>query len=210
MTSFLTTEELVLALNHQKHTPVMEIKPSKEKKKVTLKKILKTIYWVFLGLAIIHIIYLSILFISPNGGMGLFGSTIKLAVPPNQEVVNNRLIAKPSIILVYDIEEMNQGDFIAFYDRYGENILVVEAIATINTEEQYVTTTQDGFTTSSVVPFDQIIGEYDHDASAVEMMMFVSSTTRGFISTIASYLAVFGLIYYFYIKPPKNKPIDET
>ena len=93
------------------------------------------------------------------------------------------------------------------YRRYGEDILVVETIVSIDRTQKIVITTSDGFIESNEVDFEDIVGVFERRAHLGEIIIFVSTSLRGFIILVGSYLLLFGVIYYFYMGKKKEEPV---
>ncbi len=207
MQKYLSTDELlvllqkdvgkeILAINHEEYVPIPKIKGK-----------YRFIYWILLGIAILHVLWISTLLILPNNGLNFFGSAAFMAVPYDEPIVDNKVIATISIISEVNYDQLNTQDNIAFYGRYGEDILVVETIVSIDRTQEIVITTSDGFIESNQVDFEDIVGVFERRAHLGEIIIFVSTSLRGFIILVGSYLLLFGVIYYFYMGKKKEEPV---
>ena len=208
LSNYLTTEELLKLLDQQKATNQLnQIIPKvqhKNKKKFRFNK--KTVFFIALALAMIHIFYVSIPLLSENRGINAYGVTTLLAVPMDQdlgETVNAHVV----LIERVNPESIQVGDMVVIYGRFGTDLNWVEEVVSIDLDEGTAQTTFDGVVSNPVLISD-IKGIYLEQASLLGIITYISSNLRGYIFLLGTYFVVFSMVYIFYIRKKENKPVE--
>jgi len=206
LANYLSTEELVKILEQQKtaNPPVLVTKkiPQESQKKNKIKLI---VFFVALALAVLHIFYVSIPLLSENRGVNAFGVTTLLAVPMDQDLgqtVNARVVMVEKL----ELQNLQVGDKVLIYGRFGTDLNWVEEVVSIDTNQGTAETTFDGVV-SNTVTLGDIKGIYIGNASLLGIITYVSSNLRGYIFLLGTYIVIFSMVYIFYIRKRKDKPI---
>ncbi len=214
MSNYLTTDELITQLHNQTNQPIT-IKQIKNKDKISLKNRLKRInfkitkkkiFWLALILALIHIFSISVPLLSENRGINAYKTTTVLAVPMNQEI-DVELVAKIIRIEKVDLDNLEIGQQIVLYGRYGTANYWIEEIVSIDDANRTAETTFDGVI-SNEISLDDIKGVYIGDASIFGIISYVSSNLRGYVFLLGTYFVVFSMVYIFYIRKKEDKPVN--
>ncbi len=207
MANYLTTEELVKLIDQKKSiTPLASIrKPvhNKIRKKFKINK--RTIFFMALILAIIHIFYISVPLLSEDRGINTYKSTTILAVPMNQ-VFDGQLAAKVVRIKKVDLETIAVGDEIVLYGRYNTELYWIEEIVSIDYDLGIAETTFDGVI-SNTVNLEDFKGVYIEDANLLGIISYISSNLKGYIFMLGTYFILFSTVYIFYIRKKEDKPV---
>jgi hypothetical protein len=200
LAEYLSTEELLAQLARQKVTSDPHIQ--KKIKKLNIKINKKTIFWSFVVLAILHTLLIAIPLIMPNRGINILGTTNVLAVPNNQEL-DEELNTKIVVIKKFKLQDLEVGDNILIYGRYGTDIYWIEEVVEIRDSINELETTFDGFI-SNTVSIDDVNFIYVKDASFFGTIYYVSSNLRGFLVMASVQGLILSIIYGFYIKENKK------
>ncbi|MDR4968057.1 MAG: hypothetical protein RG740_00415 [Acholeplasmataceae bacterium] len=200
MANYLSTEELLAQLASQKVASNLHIQ--KKVRKFNIKMNKKTIFWIFVGLAILHTMFIAFPLILPNRGIGLLGTANVLAVPNNQEL-DEELSTRIVIVKRFKLDDLKVGDNILIYGRFGTDIYWVEEVVEIRESLNELQTTFDGFI-SNTTSIDDIDFVYIKDASFLGTIYYVSSNLRGFLVMASVQGLILSIIYVFYIKENKK------
>lgn len=200
MANYLSTEELLAQLASQKVASNLHIQKKVRKFNIKINK--KTIYWIFVGLAILHTMFIAFPLILPNRGIGLLGTANVLAVPNNQEL-DEELSTRIVIVKRFKLDDLKVGDNILIYGRFGTDIYWVEEVVEIRESLNELQTTFDGFI-SNTTSIDDIDFVYIKDASFLGTIYYVSSNLRGFLVMASVQGLILSIIYVFYIKENKK------
>jgi hypothetical protein len=200
LANYLSTEELLAQLASQKVTSDLHIQ--KKVRKINIKINKKTIFWIFVGLAILHTMFIAFPLILPNRGIGLLGTANVLAVPNNQEL-DEELSTRIVIVKRFKLDDLKVGDNILIYGRFGTDIYWVEEVVEIRESLNELQTTFDGFI-SNTTSIDNIDFVYIKDASFLGTIYYVSSNLRGFLVMASVQGLILSIIYVFYIKENKK------
>ncbi|MCR3906322.1 MAG: hypothetical protein NUK62_04785 [Tenericutes bacterium] len=200
MAEYLSTEELLAQLARQKVTSDPHIQ--KKIKKLNIKINKKAIFWSFVVLAILHTLLIAIPLIMPNRGINILGTTNVLAVPNNQEL-DEELNTKIVVIKKFKLQDLEVGDNILIYGRYGTDIYWIEEVVEIRDSINELETTFDGFI-SNTTSIDDVDFIYIKDASFFGTIYYVSSNLRGFLVMASVQGLILSIIYGFYIKENKK------
>ncbi|MDI6452905.1 hypothetical protein [Peloplasma aerotolerans] len=200
MANYLSTEELLAQLASQKVTSDLHIQKKVRKFNIKINK--KTIFWIFVGLAILHTMFIAFPLILPNRGIGLLGTANVLAVPNNQEL-DEELSTRIVIVKRLKLDDLKVGDNILIYGRFGTDIYWVEEVVEIRESLNELQTTFDGFI-SNTTSIDDIDFVYIKDASFLGTIYYVSSNLRGFLVMASVQGLILSIIYVFYIKENKK------
>lgn len=209
MTDFLTTDELLAQLRRQAGDvvpPHIRHKKSIPWKKVFNKKVL---YWTIFALLILHLVYITIPMVLPDRGLGVVGYTNVIAVPIDEEVTIDEtgFEVKASVVLIRKFipEEMQVGDLVVIYGKFGSNVFWVERVASFDLENRTLTTTLDGYTASEDVnSFDEVEGVFIRKATLAGTLTYVSSNTRGYLVMLLAHALVLSILYYVLIRDKKK------
>jgi hypothetical protein len=200
LANYLSTEELLAQLASQKVTSDLHIQKKVRKFNIKINK--KTIFWIFVGLAILHTMFIAFPLILPNRGIGLLGTANVLAVPNNQEL-DEELSTRIVIVKRFKLDDLKVGDNILIYGRFGTDIYWVEEVVEIRESLNELQTTFDGFI-SNTTSIDNIDFVYIKDASFLGTIYYVSSNLRGFLVMASVQGLILSIIYVFYIKENKK------
>lgn len=175
----------------------------KQKKKLKINK--RVLYWILFAIAITHLVYISIPMILPNRGLNVVRYTNVIAVPIDQEVVVDEtgfeISATVVLIEKFDPDELEIGDLVVIFGKFGSNVYWVERVASFDLENQTLTTTLDGYTQSEDVnSFDEVEGFFVRRATIAGTLTYVSSNTRGYLVMLFSHALVLSILYYLYIR----------
>ncbi len=207
MANYLTTEELVKLLDQQKAAnptaQVIENVQKESRKKFRFGK--KIVFFIALALAITHIFYVSIPLLSENRGVNAYGVTTLLAVPRDQDLGQT---VHAHVVLVERLDSVNLqvGDKVLIYGRFGTDLNWVEEVVSIDTTQGTAQTTFDGIV-SNTVNISDIKGIYLGKASLLGIITYISSNLRGYIFLLGTYFVIFSMVYIFYIRKKENKPV---
>lgn len=199
MNEFLTTDELIQALNQQVDSPVITPKHTKHK----IKRIGRIVYWIIVALLSIHLIYTLIPMIFPHRAVNLLGQTTMLAIPNDQDLTDE-LSVQVITVKTFDFDDIKIGDRIVVYGKYGTDLYWVEEVISIDDIGQTLETTFGYFVTNTYDKND-VIATFVGHASLATTASYVASTFRGFISLLVSETLLMGLIYYYVIR---KKPVN--
>jgi hypothetical protein len=200
LANYLSTEELLAQLASQKVASNLHIQKKVRKFNIKINK--KTIFWIFVGLAILHTMFIAFPLILPNRGIGLLGTANVLAVPNNQEL-DEELSTRIVIVKRFKLDDLKVGDNILIYGRFGTDIYWVEEVVEIRESLNELQTTFDGFI-SNTTSIDDIDFVYIKDASFLGTIYYVSSNLRGFLVMASVQGLILSIIYVFYIKENKK------
>ncbi|PKK93824.1 MAG: hypothetical protein CVV61_02725 [Tenericutes bacterium HGW-Tenericutes-6] len=211
LNNFLTTEEILKRIHtststvqaQKTHVP----KAVKSQKDVDRKnKIKKIIYFSLLALAIIHIVFVTIPLIAPAGAVNVIGRQYVMAVPNNQEL-DNELNTKIVQIKPFRIDDVSVGDAVVIYGKFGTNVYWVEEIVAIDYGNQTIDASFDGFLRNTYL-YEEVSGTLIRETSLFGTLLFVATQARGYLALLVTYTVIFGTVYYFYIREPKQKNIN--
>lgn len=216
MTDFLTTDELLEVINSQSLSKIdykeKSNKNSYQSLDIIKKKLKKNklIYLTIAILIILHIIYLVLPLVLPDRGLGLYGMSNILAVPIDQEVVIDEgsfeVFAAVVVVEKFDPSELDIGDLIVIYGKFGSDVYWVERVVDFDLEEGSVTTSLDGvFASDDVTSLDQVRGYFVRLAGTSGALQYVSANFRGFTLIVLIELTVLYGLYFLIIDPVKRK-----
>lgn len=210
MTDFLTTEELLAQLKRQDSNSVNQTTNLKVKKKINFRFNKKILYWVLFAITITHLLYISVPIILPDRGLSVVRYTNVIAVPIDQEVVVDEtgfeISATVVLIEKFNPDELEIGDLVVIYGKFGSNVYWVERVASFDLDNETVTTTLDGYVASEdVTSFDEIEGFFVRRANLVGTLTYVSSSARGYLVMLFFHALVLAVLYYLY-----NRDKDKT
>lgn len=204
MQDFLTTEELIRQLNTQETVAksTQEIR-SRVITKARVKKTFKTFFWIALVFAILHTLYSIIPMVTNHRGVDILGKTSMLAIPNDQELDQE---LQGSIIRVekFDFDQIKVGDKIVVYGKFSSELYWVEEVTEKNDQTREVKTTF-GYFIQNTYREAEIVATYLREVTTLGQIYYVGSTPRGFASLLAIQGIILTLIYYYYIRKPKEK-----
>lgn len=213
MEKYLTTDELVSMLDGLVQIGTQDSQKQKKIKKVKTKqsltkrkKIIRITYFVLLALAILHIIYISIPLIAPNAAVNIIGRQYIMAVPNDQEL-DDELDTRIVSIKPFNIDNLNVGDVIVIYGKFGTDVYWMEEVVEIREDLNELDASFDGFLRNTYT-YDEIGGVVNNPSNIFGTLLFVSSRTRGYIALIVTYSIVFGMTYYFYIRKKDEDKVN--
>jgi len=228
LSDYLSTEELVKIINDKKAL-FQEDDYSKHKIKKNraslsvndLKNKLKRNKRIFLGIVILillHLSYLVLPLVLPHNGLALFGMANVVAVPYDQEIVVDEtgyeVYAAIVVIEKFKVEDLNIGDLVVIYGKFGSNVYWVERVEDFDLDARTITTSVDGFVASTdVTSFDDVEGFFVRMAGQSGVISYVSANLNGFILIILIYVvAIYGFYILFIEKHQKalHKRLEET
>lgn len=210
MNNYLSTDELIKQLEKQNSAQLQIHSKNKtkqyhfkeKKNKFISKKTGKIIYFVCLAIAILHMLYISIPLVSPSRAVNIVGNQYVMAVPNNQEL-GPMLQTKIVRIKPFNSNDLELGDQIVIYGKYGTDVFWVEDVVDIDFDAETLDSTFDGFLRNTY-SFAEIGGKVIKESNLFGSIIFVSTRIRGYLSILATYTAIFGMVYYFYIRDPKK------
>lgn len=204
MQDFLTTEELIhrLKLQDTVVTAVDEVKKSLGRKE-KIKKTFKTFFWVAVVVAILHTIYSIIPMVVDHRAIDLYGGNRILAIPNTQEL-DQELLAEVIYAKKFDFDDIEVGDRIVVYGKFGTDFYWVEQVVSINESRRELETTF-GYYIENTYSEAEVVATYVRKASMFGTIYYVGSTPRGFVSLLAIQGIILSLIYYYYIRKPQEK-----
>ncbi len=204
MNEFLTTEQLVLKLQLQQNKPIAEI--NNEKKVVShnkRSKISKIIYWIIVGLMAIYMVFSIIPIVFKDRAVNILGLTTMLAVPNDQEL-DEELTSDVIYVRKFKFEDVNIGDRIVIFGKFGTDLYWVEEVVAIDEVNRTLDTTF-GYFVKNTYQEDEIRATFSHHANNLSTVFYVSTTPRGFLSLFFIEVLIMGIIYYYFIRKPKEK-----
>ena len=203
----MTTDELLLMLKKQKLSDIGEnrqLSDTKTKKKLKINK--KTIFWVVTGIAILHILFITIPLVLPNRGINLLGYANIIAIPNTQEL-DEELYQRVVTIHPFKIDNAQIGDKVIVYGRFSTEVYWVESIVEIRLDLNEIDTSFDGFirNTNQIEDINYI---FVRESSLIGVIYFTSSNLRGYLVMLSTHVLILGLVHYFFIneKDKKSKP----
>lgn len=203
MQDFLTTEELIRQLNTQETVAksTKEIR-SRVITKARVKKTFKTFFWIALVIAILNTLYSIIPMVTNHRGVDILGRTSMLAVPNDQELDQE---LQGSVIRVekFDFDKIKVGDKIVIYGKFGTELYWVEEVTEINPSAREIHTTF-GYFIQNTYAEEEVVATYLREVTPLGEIYYVGSTPRGFTSLLAIQGIILTLIYYYYIRKPKE------
>jgi len=220
LANYLSTDELLEKLKQQETVGIQklqkknkiqkplepqEFKVIKQKRKIKFKLNRKFFFFIAIIAALFHIFYVSVPLLSDNRGINAFGITTLLAVPMDQEL-GQYVNAKVVLIEKYDTNLYAVGDNVVVYGEYGTDLNWVVEIVSIDIDNQEAEITFDGVV-SHTVKLDDIQGMYVKIAGLMGIISYISSNLKGYIFLLGTYVVGFSVVYYFYIKKKKDKPV---
>jgi len=217
LANYLSTDELLEKLEQQEagviQKPQKPQKPEKsqefevikQKRKVKFKLNRKFFFFLAIIAALFHIFYVSIPLLSDNRGINAFGVTTILAVPSDQEL-GQFVNAKVVLIEQNDANLYEVGDNVVVYGEYGTDLNWVVEIVSIDENNHEAEITFDGVI-SHTVNLDDIEGKYVKIAGLMGIISYISSNLKGYIFLLGTYIVGFSMVYYFYIRKKKDKPV---
>lgn len=204
MNDYLTTEELVKALNRQTSEP--QIKETIKEKKVInqkIKKVGRIVYWVVLGFMILYSLYAVIPMVFEDRAVNFLGKSTILVIPNDQEL-DQDLTSDVVHIKKFSFDDINTGDRIIVYGKFGTDLYWMEQIVDINRENRTLDTTF-GYFIRNTYSEDDIIATFDHHANTLSTIIYVATTPRGFASLLVIEVLILSVIYYYFVREPKEK-----
>jgi hypothetical protein len=203
----MTTDELLLMLKKQKLSEIGEnrqLSDTKTKKKLKINK--KTIFWIVTGIAILHILFITIPLVLPNRGINLLGYANIIAIPNTQEL-DEELYQRVVTIHTFKIDNAQIGDKVIVYGRFSTEVYWVETIVEIRLDLNEIDTSFDGFirNTNQIEDINYI---FIRESSLIGVIYFTSSNLRGYLVMLSTHVLILGLVHYFFIneKDKKRKP----
>ena len=205
MSNFLTTEELLRLLKKQEQAFVPKVQKEPKKQKKSNRKIKRVIFFIFLGIASLHAVFTSLAFFLPETALNMLGSKYVLAVPNDQEI-DEELYTDIYLMQPFRISRLTTNDRILIYGKYQTSVYWIEEVIDINLEQRTIDTTFDGFIRNTYA-FDDIAGIVNQKANLVGVIFYVSTTPRGYVALIMTYIVVLTITHQLFIKEnKKNKP----
>lgn len=204
MNPFLTTEELVLKLNNQKSESIIDSNESlKSERIVKVKKIGKSLYFVLVGVLAIYSLFSMIPMIFPNRAVNFLGNTTMLVVPNDQEL-DSELQTDIAHVNKFNYEKIAIGDRIIVYGKFGTDLYWMEEVVAIDEVNQTLDTTF-GYFIRNTYQKNEIVATYQKRGNLFSTILYVSTTPRGFISLVIVETLVLSVVYYYFIRKPKEK-----
>ena len=205
MSNFLTTEELLSLLKKQEQAFVPKVQKEPKKQKKSNRKIKRVIFFIFLGIASLHAVFTSLAFFLPEIALNMLGSQYVLAVPNDQEI-DEELSTDIYLMQPFRISRLTTSDRILIYGKYQTSVYWIEEVIDINLEQRTIDTTFDGFIRNTYA-FDDIAGIVNQKANLIGVILYVSTTPRGYVALIMTYIVVLSITHQLFIKEnKKNKP----
>jgi len=194
----LTTDELLLVLNHNSLHSESEI--DKAKSKSTNKYFNKhIIFWSIVSIAVLHLVFAAIPLVFKDKGLSLLGYRYAVTYQYDEETSPEY----PLFIAVHkelNKDSLTTDDLIVTYGRFGTKYYSVESISNIDLEQNSIETTFDNVV-SSTYYINTIDAIFYRKANQIETLYFIFGTPRGFLMLIIGNLVVFGGTYIYYINP---------
>ena len=204
MNEFLTTEQLVLKLQLQQNKPIAEI--NNEKKVVShnkRSKISKIIYWIIVGLMAIYMVFSIIPIVFKDRAVNILGLTTMLAVPNDQEL-DEELTSDVIHVKKFKFEDIKIGDRIVIYGKFSTELYWVEEVVSIDETNETLDTTF-GYFIRNTYSKDEIRATFSHHVNTLSTILYVSTTPRGFASLFFIEALILSVVYYYFVRKPKEK-----
>jgi hypothetical protein len=204
LNEYLTTEELVKALRLQASRPQYKevVKQNKVNNK-KIKKVGRIIYWVVLGLLVLYTLYALIPMIVKDRAVNLLGKSTMLVIPNDQEL-DQELNSDVIHIKKFSFDDIQEGDRIIIYGKFGTDLYWMEEVVDIDTVNRTLDTTF-GYFIRNTYQEDEIIAAFDHHANLLSTIVYVATTPRGFASMLFIEALILSVIYYYFVREPKEK-----
>lgn len=198
----MTTDELIRQLYKQRDSDIGEKRqPEKTKKKIKFNK--KTIFWIVTGIAILHILFITLPLVLPNRGINLLGYANVIAIPNTQEL-DEELYQRVVTVHPFDINDIEVGDKVIVFGRFSTEVYWVETVVEIREDLGEMDTSFDGFIRNTV-QIEDIELKFVRESSFIGVIYFTSSNLRGYLVMLSTHVLILGLIHYFFINEKRKK-----
>lgn len=205
MNDFLTTEELIHRLRTQTSSEkdMNQVHKNRHKREFHRSKPLIVMYWSLIGLFSFITLIALLPIVLPNRAIGLFGETMILAIPNDQEL-DEELRADVISIKKFHFDEVEVGDKIIIYGKFSTDLYWVEEVVSIDLLNRTLDTTF-GYFVRNTYSENEVIALFNDHTNTFQSLMYVATTPRGLISLILIEVLIFGSIYYYFIRDTKEQ-----
>jgi hypothetical protein len=188
----LTTEELLDELERTSSSSYVNTSNQKKRKKKEYY-----ILWGIVAIAVLHLLLFSLpVIIGVKNTVNLIGQTRVVGIPYVEGNVSQRR-GKVIVLNRYDIDKINEGDFVVIYGLEDTQYHWEVEITFVDVKNKTIAASFNGLYSSNH-HFDEIEGVYAKDANSFGVILYVSSQWKGLLAAAAVYLSVI-LIYYVFI-----------
>jgi hypothetical protein len=200
----MTTEELVKALHLQASKPIHEDTHKRVKKDHTrVKKIGRIVYFVVLGIMALWTLYAMIPMVVKDRAVNLLGRSTMLIIPNDQEL-DQELNSDVVHIKKFSFDDIDVGDRIIIYGKFGTDLYWMEEIVAKDDINRTIDTTF-GYFIRNTYDEDHVVATFDHHANLFSTILYVATTPRGFASMLFIEALALSVIYYYFVRNPKEK-----
>jgi hypothetical protein len=200
----MTTEELVKALHLQASKPIQEETHKRVKKDRTqIKKVGRIVYFVVLGIMVLLTLYAMIPMVVKDRAVNLLGRSTMLVIPNDQEL-DQELNSDVVHIKKFSFDDIDVGDRIIIYGKFGTDLYWMEEIVAKDEINRTIDTTF-GYFIRNTYEEDHVIAIFDHHANLFSTILYVATTPRGFASMLFIETLALSVIYYYFVRNPKEK-----
>ncbi len=202
MTDYKTPDQIVVEQNKQDNDEMSENNDTSSiKKKFKFNK--KTVFWIVTGLAVLHILFITIPLIFPNRGIDILGYANIIAVPNTQEL-DEELYQRVITVHRFKIDEIEIGDKIIVDGRFSTDVFWVETVVEIREELGEIDTSFNGFV-KNTTQIEDVEFVFIRESSFIGVIYFTSSNLRGYLVMLSTHIVILGLVHYFYINEKRKK-----
>jgi hypothetical protein len=200
----MTTEELVKALRLQASKPIQEETHKRVKKDRTrIKKVGRIAYFVVLGIMVLWTLYAIIPMVVKDRAVNLLGRSTMLVIPNDQEL-DQELNSDVVHIKKFSFDDIEVGDRIIIYGKFGTDLYWMEEIVAKDDINRTIDTTF-GYFIRNTYEEDHVVATFDHHANLFSTILYVATTPRGFASMLFIEALALSVIYYYFVRNPKEK-----
>lgn len=191
MKDLLTTEDLLLNLNHK--IDKIEVKKTK-----TFKINKKIIYGSIVFIAVLHLVFMALPMISKDLTKNLFGYQYVIAIPKDQEIDGD---LSGSVIRLKSLNpnEIEIEDRILVYGLFSNDFYWEVEVIDHDVINQTIEATFDNIIRYTFT-YEDIEGEAGNEASFIGVFYYTASTFRGFITMIILHALIIYILHYAMFK----------
>lgn len=194
LNELLSTEDLLLYLNHKSEQVVTK----KSKKPKHKKKTKQIIFGSIVILAVLHLVFMALPLISKDLSKEIFNYRYVIAISKDQEI-DEDLTGEVVRIKTIDKTTLNSGDRVLVFGLYGNNYYWEVEILDNDITNQEVEATFDDVIRNRY-SYDEIEGIYTDEANIIGIFYYTASTPRGFITMIILHALIVYIVHYVMFK----------
>jgi hypothetical protein len=194
LNELLSTEDLLLYINHESQTIIVE----EHKKPINKNKLKRIIFGSIVIIAVLHLVFMALPMISKDFTKDVFGYRYVIAISKDQEI-DEDLVGEVVRLKTIDKEALSPGDRVLVFGLYGNSYYWEVEVLDNDTTDQVVEATFDDVIRNRY-NYDEIEGMYTKQANIVGVFYYTASTPRGFITMLILHALIVYIVHYTMFK----------